>query len=138
MTALADRALTEDTCRRAAVRVNARPPDFLREDQWAVLIRRLSLSAREAEIIRLAFYDETVVTIASKLKISEHTVHTYRERLFRKLNVHSFCQVISVVFAAHLDSERGSRPTAVHLEALRINTLGASMSPVKATPCKPT
>ena len=48
----------------------------------------------------------SVGVMASRLGLSPHTVHTYRERLYRKLGVDSFCQVMSVVFATYVALER--------------------------------
>lgn len=66
----------------------------------------LRLSNREADIVKQACYDDSVGVIAARLGLSPHTVHTHRERLYRKLNVNSLCQVMSVVFAAHVSLER--------------------------------
>lgn len=85
---------------------SVRAPDVLSQAQWQAIVRSLALSNREAEMIRLANYDENVSVIAAHLGLSPNTVHTYRERLYRKLGVSSFCQVIAVVFAAHLVVEQ--------------------------------
>ena len=86
-----------------------RPPDLLSAEEWLALVSALGLSNREAEMVRSAFYDECVDHIACSLGISQHTVHSYRERLYRKLGVNSFCQVFAVCFATHITLERDRR-----------------------------
>lgn len=51
--------------------------------------------------------DMTEVKIASRLSISPHTVHGYLERLYRKLGVHTRCQLVMRVFTAYLSSCAG-------------------------------
>jgi DNA-binding CsgD family transcriptional regulator len=81
-----------------------RAPDLLTDGEWQAIVMNLSLSKREAEMVWQANYDESVTGIARRLGLSPNTVHTYRERLYRKLGVSSFCQVIAIVFATHLRS----------------------------------
>ena len=57
------------------------------EQAWLEIARSLTLSARELQIVRRIFDDHTESTIAADLNISPHTVHTYIERLHRKLAV---------------------------------------------------
>jgi len=63
-------------------------------------------------MIAFACYGDSVSTIAATMGISQHTVHTYRTRLYRKLRVGSFCQALAVFFGAYADSmkarDRGS------------------------------
>jgi DNA-binding CsgD family transcriptional regulator len=95
-----------------------RPPDVLDTVQWNAIAHRLGLSGRERDILRLAMYDESVGAIARGLGLSEHTVRTYRDRLFRKLRTHSVCQVVCVVFATHLTLTRAiSHDSSVEREA---------------------
>ena len=68
----------------------------------------LGLSRRESEIARHVLDDATEVTIASELSLSSHTVHSYIERLYRKLGVSSRCQLVVRLFAAHLSACRDS------------------------------
>jgi DNA-binding CsgD family transcriptional regulator len=79
-----------------------RPPDLLSPLQWQRIMDRLALSPREAQLVQQACYDETVEGLAVRLGLSRHTVHTYRERIYRKLGVNSPAQVLSIVFATHL------------------------------------
>lgn len=86
-------------------------------------------------MVRVSFYDESVVEIARRLGVSSHTVHTYRERVFRKLGVHSFCQVISIVFAAYLAARREAQMAR---DAERPTPVGCRVSLAEATPTAPT
>ena len=67
-------AVTRPTQAHARRRVRA--PDVLTE-AWAAIARALKLSSRESQMVRLACYDESVVTMASRMGLSEHTIHTY-------------------------------------------------------------
>ena len=49
----------------------------------------LDLSEKHIHFLKLAATDMTYGQIASELKVSEHTVEGYREKLFKKLNVQS-------------------------------------------------
>lgn len=79
-----------------------RPPDLLTALQWQRIAVGLSLSPREAQLIQQACYDESEEGLALRLGLSRHTVHTYKERVYRKLGVNSLTQVLSIVFATHL------------------------------------
>lgn len=72
--------------------------DLVTARHWGLLAQRLALSPRELEMIRAACHDESVTALARELSVSPHTIHTYRERLYRKLQVRSFSQVMVVSF----------------------------------------
>ena len=61
---------------------------------WNHIARNLELSTRELQIVRGTFDDQTESAIASELHISLGTVHTYIERLHRKLGVADRAQLI--------------------------------------------
>jgi DNA-binding CsgD family transcriptional regulator len=54
---------------------------------WTELARSLLLSKRELQIVQRVFDDRTEAKMAEDLGISSNTVHTYMERLRRKLVV---------------------------------------------------
>lgn len=66
---------------------------------WAALAASLRLSGRELEIVRGIFNDQKEHAIASELGVSRHTVHTERQRLYRKLGVRDRPQLILRVVA---------------------------------------
>ncbi len=66
--------------------------------EWSAIARVLRLSDRELEIVRLCAEDLKEAAIARQLSISEHTVHTHIERLYRKLNVGSRAALLVRVF----------------------------------------
>jgi DNA-binding CsgD family transcriptional regulator len=72
------------------------------ERAWRRIARSLNLSARELQIIHGIFSDRKEVAIAEDLGISHHTVHTYLERLYRKLGVSSRVQLVVRVVAEHI------------------------------------
>lgn len=81
---------------------SASVPELLSATQWSRIVCALKLSPREAEIVGCAFYDERDCAIALCLGISEHTVHTHRVRVFRKLGVRTTAQVFATILTAHL------------------------------------
>jgi DNA-binding CsgD family transcriptional regulator len=54
---------------------------------WREIAGSLRLSGRELQILRAIFDDRTESAIARELGISPCTIHTYCERLYRKLYV---------------------------------------------------
>ena len=68
---------------------------FITEQAWTMLIERLALSPREAEIARRVFTDDKELAIAMSLDISPHTVRTHMERLYRKLDVRSRVELVT-------------------------------------------
>jgi DNA-binding CsgD family transcriptional regulator len=104
-----------DECDTACSTQGVRAPDCLTEKEWAAIVGELNLSTREAQMVWHANYDESVAAIATCLGISENTVHTYRNRLYKKLGVSSFCQVLAIVFATHVGlHSRQGRISASH------------------------
>jgi DNA-binding NarL/FixJ family response regulator len=72
------------------------------EQAWAEIARSLRLSARELQIVRAVFDDQTEYAIAADLGISPHTVHTHFERLHRKLAITDRVQLVLRVTEAFL------------------------------------
>ncbi len=69
---------------------------------WRLLARSLALSRRECQIVQALFDDQKESAIASDLGISQHTVHTHIERLYRKLEVNSRATLVGRVFVEYL------------------------------------
>jgi len=78
-------------------------PQLLAGPQWVAIVHTLGLSARECDVLKSIFADERTASISRDLGLSEATVHTYRERLFRKLGVRSCAQVVAATFAAYVE-----------------------------------
>lgn len=100
-------------------------PLFLMDREWAFFIDRLQLSQREAAITSFLLAGLSERQMAQNLGISSHTVHSYLERLYRKLHVRSRCAVVATLlrelaelyYRQHTDqeqmsSEPGSKPVA--------------------------
>ncbi len=66
--------------------------------QWDAIAYSLSLSPRELEIVKYVFDDECEEGMAFGLRISRHTVHSYINRLYRKIGVGSRPQLLVCVF----------------------------------------
>jgi DNA-binding NarL/FixJ family response regulator len=69
-------------------------PSLFSDEAWSALQESLKLSAREVEITRFIFADCKEKVIAEELSLSPHTVRTYCERLYRKLNVSSRVEMV--------------------------------------------
>jgi DNA-binding CsgD family transcriptional regulator len=70
--------------------------------QWQLIVDSLRLSAREAQILLRVFDNQKNIAIAMDLGISAHTVHTYFERMYRKLGVQDRCDLVVRVFETHM------------------------------------
>ncbi len=68
--------------------------EIFSEEIWAEIARSLKLSRRELQVVRGVFDDRTEYNIANELGISPHTVHTYLDRLHRKLGVVDRVQLV--------------------------------------------
>jgi DNA-binding NarL/FixJ family response regulator len=53
------------------------------------------LSVREQQVLELLSHGHPEKQIADRLKISQHTVHTYIRRIYEKLHVHSHAQAVA-------------------------------------------
>jgi len=73
-------------------------------ESWSELAGRLKLSPRRLAITRLIFDGRTEPAIAAELAISESTVHTHLDRLYKKLGVHGRCELVVAVFRAYVAS----------------------------------
>ena len=69
---------------------------------WRHIAGALKLSARELEIIRGVFDNQTESALAENLGISGHTAHSHMNRIFRKLNVSTRTQMVVVVMGEML------------------------------------
>ncbi|WP_343219022.1 LuxR C-terminal-related transcriptional regulator [Candidatus Palauibacter scopulicola] len=79
-----------------------------RDQEWRVLIDRLGLSSREAEITQRVFDDLGTATIARDLGLAPSTVRTYLKRLYRKLGVRSRGELLILVFLEFLRANEAS------------------------------
>lgn len=79
---------------------------ILDDADWAMLADRLRLAPRELQVLKGVFDDHKELAIAYDLGISPHTVHTYLERIYRKLSVASRVSLVVRVMAEHLYCER--------------------------------
>ena len=112
------------------------------EAEWASIVEALGLSAREAELVRQAMHDDSVGGMARALGLSPNTIHTYRDRLFRKLRVTNFCQVMVTVFRCYVATEASKRQRLCAStgtpegSSLRSSDSAGKESPAGATPAQ--
>jgi DNA-binding CsgD family transcriptional regulator len=81
--------------------------------EWKRIERAYGLSDRESQVLRSVFDDHKESVIANRLQISNHTVHTYLGRLYRKFRVRSRCELIVTVCSHHLRTSGPSRLKSV-------------------------
>lgn len=100
----------------AAMHAAARRERFLSPSIDAGAVRRLVLSSgqagvvgpidalttREREVFGLIVRNYSTTQIAGELGISAKTVESHREHLFRKLGVHSICELVRFAARHHL------------------------------------
>lgn len=79
-----------------------------RDEEWRVLVNRLGLSPREAEITQRVFDGLSEAAIARDLGLAPSTVHTYLGRLYRKLDVRSRGELMTLVFSEFLRANEAS------------------------------
>lgn len=79
---------------------------LLSEPVWELIGNALHLSNREFQIVLGVFDDERDLDIAIRLGVSRHTVHTYMQRLYRKLGVTSRTQLVLRVFSEYVSLHR--------------------------------
>jgi DNA-binding CsgD family transcriptional regulator len=82
-----------------------------------------SLSPRELQIVQHILFDEKEQTIAARLGISVHTVHTHLKRIYAKLGVSSRVELILQIFrgyVAHMREEGLLQETPRRLRAHRV------------------
>ncbi len=69
---------------------------------WRSIAGALSLSARELQFVQGVFRGDSERMIADHLGISRHTVHTYSDRVYRKLHISGRTELVVRVFAEYL------------------------------------
>ena len=62
--------------------------------EWKEIGHSFNLSGRELQVIKDVFDDRTESAIAAHYGVSPHTVHTYCERLYRKLEVNGRVKLV--------------------------------------------
>ena len=75
---------------------------FLSDLEWAEISDYMRFSGRESEIARLILFGYNEETVATRLSISIHTVHSHVERLYRKLGIGSRGHLIIKLFESYV------------------------------------
>ncbi len=112
--------------------------DALRESEpMAVLDHRgqAILSKREQEVVRCVAEGLSNREIASRLRLTEHTVKNYLFRIFDKLGVSSRVEVVLYVFRLRKDLVGAPEVDSPHVSATGAALLGqTAKSPVRMAP----
>jgi len=74
-----------------------RGASLLSDQAWVEIERTLKLTRRESQIVQCVFDNLPERGIARRLRISEHTVHTHLNRLFKKLAVTTRTELVLCV-----------------------------------------
>ena len=69
---------------------------------WQAIGDSLRFSMRERQVVRCVFAGRTESEIAGHLGLSSHTIHSYLDRLYRKLKVNSRCELVVRVFEEYI------------------------------------
>ena len=77
--------------------------------EWDRISDHLGFSPRELQIVRHVMADAKEHTIARRLDISIHTVHTHLKRLYGKLGVGSRVELILLIFREYVAYARRGR-----------------------------
>lgn len=97
-------------------------PDVLSQVAWINLVRELGLSSREADILRCALVDDRTAVIARTLSLSCGTIHTYRDRIYKKVGVASMTQLVARAFAVHLQLELAEHESRIPTIVVPVNS----------------
>lgn len=85
--------------------VARKPSSYLTRAQWNCIAAALPLSRRQLQIVRCIFDGLDEPSMSRQLGIATGTVHTYLDRLYRKLGVKCRCELIVRVFVTYLGHE---------------------------------
>jgi DNA-binding NarL/FixJ family response regulator len=99
------------------LRRKLRGASLLSEHAWGEIARTLRLTKRELQIVQGVFDNLPKTGIAWRLKISEHTVHTHLNRLFKKLAVTTRAELVLRVMEQMISltlSATGTLPPICH------------------------
>jgi DNA-binding CsgD family transcriptional regulator len=105
---------------------------------WAEMGRKLGLSRRELDVLQGVFDCVTEGELAARLGISEHTVHTHFNRLFKKVGVRTRVELVLRVMAAVVSEEGAPAAGKGALEKMARTSAAADGSAEMATPKQPT
>lgn len=78
-------------------------PDFNRRDFKRYLMRRLDITAREADVAMYAAQGMTPKQYARELGIACKTATNHRSRLFTRIRVHNAESVVALVYRAWIE-----------------------------------
>ena len=78
------------------------PRAFITPDEWEMIVRALAMSARESEIVHLILQGMDESDIALSLGIATRTVHAHLERAYRRVGVHSRCELVVRLFREYV------------------------------------
>jgi DNA-binding NarL/FixJ family response regulator len=81
-------------------------PQFLQDREWSAIVASLRLCKRETEVVSGIIAGESEARLAERLGISTHTVHTYIDRLYRRLAVRSRCELVVRIFEVYVTATR--------------------------------
>lgn len=75
-------------------------------NKWQSIAEALYLSERELDVVKGVVGGESEAAIARGLGRSSRTVHGHLDRIFRKLQITSRCELVTCVFATYVALQR--------------------------------
>jgi DNA-binding NarL/FixJ family response regulator len=74
----------------------------LNDEDWIRLAEELSLSPQELKVVQHILAGEKLTTIAERLQLGLGTVKTYSQRVYRKLQVSTHCELALAVLTTYV------------------------------------
>jgi DNA-binding CsgD family transcriptional regulator len=93
--------------------------DLLSAPQWESAVRKLRLSARQAQVTRAVLMNLTVRDAAKQLGLRPDTVKTYLKRCYQRLDVNSRLQLAMRVVGAAVQNDSVAMPGDTRAGGLR-------------------
>ena len=72
--------------------------EIFSESEWTELVKELSLSPRQAQVVKCLFMGHSDKQIASDLQMAVPTVRTHLSRLFSRFDVQDRTELVLYVF----------------------------------------
>ena len=85
------------------------PSSHLSEGEWDSIAAQLHLSPRLLQIVRCIFDGLEERAICDALGIASGTIHSYLDRLFKRLGIHSRSELIVRLFLAYASARNKDR-----------------------------
>ena len=107
---------------------STQPSSHLNHQNWRAIGDELHLSARQLQIAKCMFDGFDEPSIGRVLGLSRHTVHSHVNRLYKKIQVKSRCELMVRVFLVFLSRQSETRKQTCSLAQEPLCVLAASLT----------